>query len=113
MYRLDKDVKNLLKQVKDLSDYRKRNNNSIEIEVTKSVFEILKEDKKSLYIIDISTIFPKKYRNQTNSIFIEIDGLILGTNDRDYAAQYDKSLLPIKKDTKELYNISNNLSQKV
>jgi hypothetical protein len=35
--RLDKDVKNLSKQVKDLNDYRKRNNNSIEIEVTKSV----------------------------------------------------------------------------
>lgn len=61
--RLDKDVKNLSKQVKDLNDYRKRNNNSIEIEVTKSVCQILKKDEKSLYIIDVSTIFPKKYKN--------------------------------------------------
>ena len=67
---LNDKVKNLTKQVKDLNDYRKRNNNSIEIEVTKSVFEILKEDEKSLYIIDVSTIFPKKYMNENNSIFI-------------------------------------------
>jgi len=75
--------------------------------------QILKEDEKSLYIIDVSSIFPKKYKNETNSIFIEIDGLILGTNDRDYGAKYDKSLLPIKGKPKESYNISNNLSDKV
>ena len=108
---LDKEVKNLSKQVKDLNDYRKRNNNSIEIEVTKSVFEILKEDEKSLYIIDVSTIFPKKYINETNSIFIEIDGLILGTNDREYASKYNKSLVPRK--NKNTYKFSNNLSEKV
>ena len=110
---LNDKVKNLTKQVKDLNDYRKRNNNSIEIEVTKSVFEILKEDEKSLYIIDVSTIFPKKYMNENNSIFIEINGLILGTNDREYASKYNKSLLPRINKNRNTYNISNNLSEKI
>jgi hypothetical protein len=110
---LDKEVKNLTKQVKDLNNYRKRNNNSIEIEVTKSVFEILKEDEKSLYIIDVSTIFPKKYINESNSIFIEIDGLILGTNDREYASKYNKLLIPRINKIKNTYSISTNSSEKV
>ena len=98
------------KTLSELTDYRKRNNDSIEIEVTKKVFEHLKEEK-SLYIIDVSTIFPKKYRNNKNSIFIQIDGLILGTNDKEYASKYNKSLHPRIKDNQ--YKLSKNSFEKI
>ena len=105
--KIEKKVSEMDITLKNLEGYRKRNNNSIELEVTKAVFENLKENEKSLYIIDVSSIFPKKYKNETNSIFIEIDGLILGTNDRDYASKYNKSFSPrIKKNE---YALSQNL----
>ena len=96
--------------IKNLDGYRERNNKSIEIEVTKSVFENLKKEEKSLYIINVSSLFPKKYTNESNIVFIEIDGLILGTNDREYASKYNKSLAPRIKGNQ--YNLSKNLSVK-
>lgn len=111
MTKIEKKVSEMDITLKNLNGYRKRNNNSIEVELTKSVFKNLQENEKSLYIIDVSTIFPKKYENETNTTFIEIDGLILGTNDREYASKYNKSLLPRVKENK--YALLNNLSKKI
>lgn len=114
MIKIEKKVSEMDITLKNLDGYQKRNNNSIELEVTKAVFENLKENEKSLYIIDVSSIFPKKYKNEKNSIFIEIDGLILGTNDRDYASKYNKSLIPrVKENEYEGFELSQNLLPKI
>jgi hypothetical protein len=110
--KIEKKISEMDITLKNLDGYRKRNNNSIELEVTKAVFENLKENEKSLYIIDVSSIFPKKYKNETNSIFIEIDGLILGTNDREYASKYNKSFTPRIKEN-EGFELSKNLLPKI
>ena len=46
-----------------------------------------------------------------NITFIEIDGLILGTNDRDYASIYNKSLE--QRFVSKNYNLSKNMSDKI
>ncbi len=106
---IEKKISGIEKRNKELEGYRKRNNSSIELEITKCVYDFLQEHEKSLYIIDVSTLFPKKIKNTNNKIFIEIDGLILGTNDRNYAYKYDNRLKPLQHN----FNISNNTSDKI
>jgi len=88
-----------------LINYNKKENEIIEEEIKRSIFKNLKNKNFSLFFIDVSNIFPKKMKNQSNQFVAQFDGLIIGTNDRNFSAKYEDSF--------ELHNThyKNNLSE--
>lgn len=77
-------------KIKMLLDYKDKDNKIIEIEVKESIFNSLKEKDKSLIFIDVTKIFPKELKNQSGQKVAELDGLIIGTNNRLFASKYNK-----------------------
>jgi hypothetical protein len=87
---IENKVNRLIIDVKSLSEYKNRNNKIIELEVKESIFNILKEKEKSLLFFDVTKKFPKKLKNKTGQNVAELDGLIIGTNDREFASKYNQ-----------------------
>ncbi len=98
--KLELRVSELRKDVNFLIDYRKRDDKIIEIEVKNSILNILQYMNQSLIFIDLTNKFPKELYNKTGQKIAELDGLILGTNDRELASKYNNK-----------YTIRNNIGK--
>ena len=111
--KIENKVNSLSIDMKSLYEYKNRNNKIIELEVKESIFNILQQKEKSLLFFDVTKIFPKKLKNKTGQDFVELDGLIIGTDDREFASKYDQKFNLINKNiTKKLPSNTNNKGYK-
>jgi hypothetical protein len=98
--------------IKLLIDYRKRDDKIIENEIKISILNNLKIKNHSLLFFDATNIYPKTLKNERGEKVAELDGLIIGTNDRVFASKFNDEFdfLPSNKiisenKTDKIYNL--------
>jgi len=106
---MDEKINKLEKEVKLLVDYRKRDDKIIENEIKISILNNLKIRNQSLLFFDASHIYPKILKNEKGEKIAELDGLIIGTNDRVFASKYCDEFEILKSDK----TISENRTEKI
>lgn len=107
---INKKLDNIINErFKNLENWKKRQDKSLEIEINNSIFIYIKNNIKDYIIIDAEEIFPKYLRDPyTNKTITEFDGLYILTNNKQFNSieniidDYDYYLIIIE--SKQYFN---------
>lgn len=107
---INKKLDNIINErFKNLENWKKRQDKSLEIEINNSIFIYIKNNIKDYIIIDAKEIFPKYLRDPyTNKTITEFDGLYILTNNKQFNSieniidDYDYYLIIIE--SKQYFN---------